>query len=125
MSKNTKPVRTVSATCACGASFSREVKRGRPQVWCPSCIEVPFAKRVVAPAVAAETVTDAEGVERVVNQWDAHDAVRSIIEANVAEVYAGWPAVAAQMRSEGASQWDISHAQAEAIRAAYKAAGVS
>lgn len=117
--------RTVSATCQCGTSFTREVKRGRPQVWCPACMAIPFAKRITAPvAVKPEIVTEADGTERPVNQWDVHDAIRVTIEANVAAVYAGWPAVAAEMRAQGADAFAIGHAQLEALRGAYRAAGV-
>jgi hypothetical protein len=74
-----KPVRFVTATCACGASFDREVKRGRPQKWCPACVAVPFYDRTAAPApvaVEGEPVAD-----KPVNQWDDLAPVRDQIEA--------------------------------------------
>lgn len=124
MSKNNP--RTVSATCACGAKFTREIRRGRPQVWCAQCMVVPFAKRVTMEIpVEAKIVTDTEGVERIANQWDPHDAVRAQIEANVAEVYAGWPEIRTSMAKAGASAFDIGNAQRDALANAYKAAGVS
>lgn len=123
MSK-TATARTVSTNCQCGKVFQREIRRGRPQVWCDSCMTIPFSKRVTAPVVVdVKTVTDSEGVERIANQWDQHDAIRAQIEANVAEVYAGWLAVAAHMRAQGATQFDIGNAQRDALAAAYKAAG--
>lgn len=77
-----KPVRVVSATCACGATFEREVKRGRPQKWCPACVAVPFYERTAAPAaeeVVAEDTTEAEA--KPANQWDDLADRREQIEA--------------------------------------------
>lgn len=82
-----KPVRFVTATCACGASFDREVKRGRPQKWCPDCVAVPFYERTAAPAV--EAVEGAPVVaDKPVNQWDDLDQVRDLIEAEMVIVNA-------------------------------------
>jgi hypothetical protein len=81
-----KPVRFVTATCACGASFDREVKRGRPQKWCPACVAVPFYDRTAAPApvaVEGEPVAD-----KPLNQWDDLAHVRDDIEAAMAVVNA-------------------------------------
>lgn len=87
---NTKPVKSVTVTCACGAQFSREVKRGRPQVWCPSCVEVPFYERI--NAAAPTTVTEAGEVvvvaDRIVNVNDPLDAVRVDVEAAMAVINA-------------------------------------
>ena len=66
MSKNTSP-RFVTATCKCGNQFDREVKRGRPQIWCPACALVPA---------------------RIVNINDPLDAVRAEIEVEIAEINA-------------------------------------
>jgi hypothetical protein len=77
-----KPVRVVSATCACGTVFEREVKRGRPQKWCPACVAVPFYERTAAPA--AEVVLSEDGTEaeaKPVNQWDDLADRREQIEA--------------------------------------------
>ena len=75
-----KPARFVSAVCACGASFDREVKRGRPQKWCPTCVEVPFYERQ-----AVEVAVDGEPVaEKVTSEWDNLAHVRDDIEAAVA-----------------------------------------
>lgn len=80
-----KPVRTVSAVCACGASFDREVKRGRPQKWCPTCVAVPFYERQTVEVVAV----DGEPVaEKVTSEWDDLAHVRDDIEAAVAVVNA-------------------------------------
>lgn len=85
---NAKPLRTVSVTCACGASFTREAKRGRPQVWCESCREVPFYERVRAEA---PVITTDEGVVipvKPVNENDDLGLFRDQIEADVQAVYA-------------------------------------
>lgn len=124
MPKNPKAVRTVATVCPCGKTFQREVRRGRPQIWCDPCMAIPFAKRRTAPVVTVAKVhTDAEGVERIANQWDDKDAIRPQIEANVTEVYAGWPLVAAAMRAEGKTPFEIGDAQRVALTEAYKAAG--
>lgn len=82
--------RFVSATCACGASFQREVKRGRPQVWCPACIEVPFYDRVkaAAPTVITETGEVVTIEAKPVNENDALGHVREQVEIEVAAAYA-------------------------------------
>ena len=84
-----KPVRVVSATCACGTVFEREVKRGRPQKWCPDCVAVPFYERTVAPT--AEVVLSEEGAEaeaKPVNQWDDLADRRDQIEQDMSIVNA-------------------------------------
>ena len=82
-----KPVRFVSATCACGASFDREVKRGRPQKWCPDCVAVPFYERTAAPTPVA--VEGAPAVaDKPVNQWDDLSDVRDQIEQDMSIVNA-------------------------------------
>lgn len=126
MTKTAKPVRTVPAVCACGASFSREVKRGRPQVWCPACLVIPFYERQHAPSVAVATpgVEGAEVVERIVNEWDQHDAIRGFIEEAVQAVYDGWAPTRAAMIKAGASEFDVANAQRDALANAYKEAGV-
>ena len=86
MSK-TKAARFVTATCACGASFEREVKRGRPQKWCPACVEVPFYERTAAPApVLAEGEEPAEA--KPGSEHDVLRDVREVIEAEMVVVNA-------------------------------------
>lgn len=71
-----KPAKFVSVQCPCGASFDREVKRGRPQVWCPACLEVPFYERdrKVAEVGAEKPQTYAE--------------VRAALDAEIDVIYA-------------------------------------
>jgi thiol-disulfide isomerase/thioredoxin len=107
----------VSVVCPCGEGFEREVKRGRPAIWCPPCREIPMAKRVSVPFTQA--AEDGEPVEdRVVNPNDKYDGpVRDGIEANVAAVYAEWPAVwASRDNDEDANAW-----LSKALRDAYPA----
>lgn len=81
-----KTVRFVTATCACGATFQREVKRGRPQKWCPDCVAVPFYERTQAPAVEA-----VEGEAQEAPKGSEHDdnaEVRSQIEQDMSIVNA-------------------------------------
>lgn len=117
---------TTTVACPCGTSFKREVKRGRPQKWCETCLAIPYVSRVAAPVapVTPDVATVETAAETPHNHWDQHNTVRAQIEANVAEVYAGWPTTAALMRASGATNWDVSHAQAEALRGAYHRAGV-
>lgn len=125
MTKNSKAVRTVAATCPCGKSFNREIRRGRPQVWCDKCMAIPFAKRINMPVTTETKVhTDVEGVERIANQWDVHDAIRPTIEANVAEVNAAWPAKRAALIAKGVDALEASFVHQADVLAAYKAAGV-
>ena len=84
-----KPVRVVSATCACGATFEREVKRGRPQKWCPACVAVPFYERTAAPVAEVVVAEDGTAVEaKPVNQWDDLADRREQIEAAMVTVNA-------------------------------------
>jgi len=89
MSKNTSP-RFVTATCKCGNQFDREVKRGRPQIWCPACVLVPFYDRtaVVVPVVLSATGEVVVVPDRIVNINDPLDAVRAEIEVEIAEINA-------------------------------------
>lgn len=80
--------RTVKATCACGASFEREVKRGRPQVWCPSCLGIPFAKREHPVVVTEEGVVTDAVVAKPINENDPLGNVREQLEADVKAFYA-------------------------------------
>jgi hypothetical protein len=99
-----KPVRFVTATCACGASFDREVKRGRPQKWCPACVAVPFYDRTAAPAPVA--VEGAPVVaDKPVNQWDDLDQVRDQIEAAMVVVNADHRARFASLVSLGVDKF--------------------
>lgn len=124
MPKN-KTLRTVLTTCACGTQFDREVRRGRPQVWCDTCAKIPFTQRVLMqPKVEVKTVTDADGTERVSNQWDDNDNVRAQIEANVAEVYAEWPARRAELLASGLyDETNVGHEQTKMMQDAYRRAG--
>lgn len=78
----------VKANCACGVQFQREVKRGRPSVWCPACLEIPFYKRtpksvsvnLVPASVDSESST---APTHIVNENDPLDAVRAEIEAGM------------------------------------------
>lgn len=111
---NSKPVRTVSVRCKCGTMFDREVKRGRPQVWCESCLAKPFYTRDI-PVVAVSTEPGAEVVETV--------SRRQLIEAAVAEVYVAHRARCAEMVANGVSVYEVGHLagpqMAEELRAAY------
>lgn len=81
-----KQTRFVTATCACGATFEREVKRGRPQKWCATCLEVPFYERsqaAVVEPVEGEVQEAPKGAEH-----DDHADVRSSIEAEMVVVNA-------------------------------------
>lgn len=80
-----KQTRFVTATCACGATFEREVKRGRPQKWCAECLVVPFYERT--QATVAEPV-EGEAVAPKGSEHDDHADVRPHIEAEIAEVNA-------------------------------------
>lgn len=88
MSKNTP--RFVTATCKCGNQFDREVKRGRPQIWCPTCALVPFYDRaaVAVPVVLSATGEVVVVPDRIVNANDPLDAVRAEIEVEIAEINA-------------------------------------
>lgn len=104
MSKSTKPVRTTTATCACGASFEREIKRGRPQVWCPACIEVPFYERTKAAVPVTETGEAVVVVAKPVNENDPLGQVRELVEAEVAQVNAEHKAIFAAKVAAGADK---------------------
>lgn len=82
----------VKATCPCGASFDREVKRGRPQVWCPACVAVPFYERTSVPvAPVATTVVNVDEVTGEVvwplGKSDRYREVRAEIESEVVQIY--------------------------------------
>lgn len=82
-----KPAKFVTTICACGNSFEREVKRGRPQKWCPSCADVPFYNRVVVSVPVsndAEPGSDSQAQERPARPNDALGHVRDEIEAAMA-----------------------------------------
>lgn len=101
-------MKTVQVTCACGATFSREVKRGRPQMWCPTCAAVPFYERASKPVVAV-VATVIEGVEvapKPVNKHDRLREVRGEIEAAMVVINAGHKARFAELVAAGASPMD-------------------
>lgn len=82
----------VKATCPCGTSFDREVKRGRPQVWCPVCLAIPFYERTsapVAPVAATVVAVDEVTGEKVwpLGKNDRYREVRAEIEAAVVQIY--------------------------------------
>lgn len=77
-------MKTVSAICACGVAFTREVKRGRPQVWCSTCLTVPFYERTNKVVNETTIVVEDEVADRIHNENDALDAVRPEIEARMA-----------------------------------------
>jgi hypothetical protein len=110
-----KPVRFVTATCACGASFDREVKRGRPQKWCPACVAVPFYERAAAPVV--EPVEGAPAVaDKPVNQWDDLDQVRDQIEQEMDIVNADHKARFASLVSLGVDPLDAAEQIEDQLR---------
>lgn len=83
---NTAP-KFVSASCACGASFDREVKRGRPQIWCPTCVAVPFYDRIKGAAPTTVTATgEVVVVVKPVNENDPLSHVREQIEMEIAAI---------------------------------------
>lgn len=115
-----KPVRTVSAVCACGASFDREVKRGRPQKWCPTCVAVPFYERQTVEVVA---VVGEHVAEKVTSEWDDLAHVRDDIEAAMAIVNADHKARFASLVETGVDPYvaadQITDTLNDEIRAVY------
>lgn len=121
-----KPVKTVSVKCACGASFTREVKRGRPQVWCPTCVSVPFYERNSTPVVGADGETYLVGneaaeeiaPERISNENDDLDAVRVDIEAGMVAINADHKTLFASLIAGGMPVMDAAdRAQAVTLTA--------
>lgn len=99
----------VKATCPCGSSFDREVKRGRPQVWCPACVAVPFYERTAQPVAPVATVAvEVEGVEspKAVNKHDRLREVRGEIEAAMEVINAGHKIRFAELVTAGMSPMD-------------------
>lgn len=84
--------RTVSATCACGAVFTREAKRGRPQVWCPACIIVPFYDRVRVQVANTTSEAGVVSETKPVNENDPLSNVREQLNAEVIEADARYSA---------------------------------
>lgn len=113
-----KPVKTVTATCTCGASFQREVKRGRPQKWCPTCVEVPFYERTALPNGGATEASVEAAPERIVNENDRLDSVRTEIEAGMALINLDHKARYAALVAGGMGTMDAAEkAQAETLSA--------
>lgn len=108
--------RVITVQCQCGASFEREVKRGRPQLWCPACVAVPFYERVraQAPAVVTEAGTV---VKAVANSNDPLGSVRSDLEAAVAECNAEHKASYAAAVKAGADKYVAAAAMQAALAA--------
>ena len=106
---------TLTATCACGASFDREVKRGRPQKWCPACVEVPFYERTAAPvpvAVEGEAIV----ADKPVNQWDDLAQVRDQIEAAMVIVNAEHKVRYADLVARGVDPLEAAESLDQALR---------
>jgi hypothetical protein len=133
MSKNNSP-RFQSVVCACGVKFDREVKRGRPQVWCPSCALIPFYERttgVKVVATAAEVarhmplgwVAPEEAPARIRNENDPYDSVRELIEAQVVEINRLHKELFAELVAAGLSREEagvrVANASAEQYRTVY------
>lgn len=95
----TKPAKFVTVQCPCGASFDREVKRGRPQVWCPACVEVPFYER-----------SRSEAAEVSGERAPSVAEVRAALDAEVAVIYADHKTRFAAMLASGASLSETSTA---------------
>lgn len=113
MSK-TKSPRFVTATCACGATFEREVKRGRPQKWCPACVAVPFYDRASAPAeVQGETSAPAEKPD---TDLDRLAEVRDQIEEAIAEVNAAHKARYAALVEAGVDRYKAADQISDQLR---------
>jgi hypothetical protein len=113
-------VRYVTATCACGATFQREVKRGRPQVWCEPCRETPFYERAKTQVPISTEAQPTEAPKpRPTSQFDRLAYAREQIEAQVAEVNAAWPAKHALLLSEGLSLFDAATVLSDELRAVY------
>ena len=120
-------MKTISVNCPCGASFEREVKRGRPAVWCPACREIPFEQRTARTAnevVAAVTETVSRFGEHDVLNADA----RETVEANIAQVRENYNARVESLRAEiGEHTWlnedprwvELGDWYAQALRDAY------
>lgn len=120
---------SISVQCPCGATFEREVKRGRPAFWCLTCRELPIHQRPQRTTETTNedgTVTSAP-VERKVSRYGEHDEftfeARERIESGVAEVNAEYKAIYANRHesfpessdpARDASDW-----YADALRAVY------
>ncbi len=117
---STETVRTVQATCRCGNTFAREVKRGRPQMWCPSCRKAPFQKREAITAPEAHAQTDNELI------W-YEDSVtgsqRYRIEARIKEFSASLPALRAEWAAQGFTTSQIQDKIADEGRRIYSEEG--
>lgn len=105
---------TVAATCACGSSFQREVRRGRPQVWCNECMAIPFAKRERLVEASVEAVEP-----RALAQWDVLTHVRDQVEADVAEVYSTWGADFAALVASGVTADEAQMTLGDRLRDVY------
>ena len=110
---------TTTVTCPCGSSFEREVKRGRPQVWCPSCVTIPFAERVRAEISETGEVITAKEPNPNDPKWQNREA----IEAGMVEINAAHKARFAALVASGVDKWAaaarISPIMSEEVRALY------
>ena len=115
-----KAAKFVTVKCQCGNSFDREVKRGRPQVWCPDCLAVPFYERVraEAPTVvndAGEAVVKSDTTTR---PNDPLAEYRDAIEEGVAEINADHKVRFDALVAAGMERWEAGMvAQAETAKA--------
>lgn len=122
MSNAASAARTVTVRCKCGNMFDREVKRGRPQVWCPPCIERPFYDREVVGTVAVVTTSVNEETGEIEVSIEA--SRREAIEAAVKVQYAAHAEAYATLIGEGLNRWDaaaqVAHMiSAQAMQAVY------
>jgi hypothetical protein len=113
----TRPARFVSATCPCGVTFDREVKRGRPQIWCATCLNIPFYER---NRTVEAVVTDETGEVVPVDPEEAARAARARVEAAVAAVYEDHRAKFAALADHYSPEATvIQNETAEALRKVY------
>lgn len=119
----------VSVVCACGSKFDREVKQGRPQVWCPTCREKPFYERTGAKSTAVAVVEPVAVAEVETEEaTDPMSSWRERVEAAVAERYAAHKVRYEALVAEGLSKWEAANLCADmisapAMREVYKTAG--
>lgn len=109
----------VTVSCQCGKSFDREVKRGRPQIWCADCLAVPFYER--ARAQAPVVVNEAgESVVKTATVDRPHDTLgefRDAIEEGVATINAEHKARFEALVAGGADKY-VAAAQCSPVLAA-------
>ena len=103
-----KPARFVTAVCPCGASFDREVKRGRPQIWCPACVEIPFYERNRSQEPVVVTASGEVPARKVSgSEFDRLAHVRAEVEAEIAEINADHKVRFAALLATGVSAFEV------------------